>query len=326
MPADRREELNMYKRLELHNHTSESDGSLSCLELTEYMEQDGVDAFALTDHNTISGHRKVQKLLSEGSYHTTCIYGMEYTTYYGHILCFNLTEYVPWDSINFHKPELLFEAVKEKGGIAGIAHPFSLGAPFARGCRFEMTVHDYSAVDFIEVSNNPEPGEVNEQGMAWWESLVLSGHKLAATCGMDLHGKWELAGQYATFMEGTADGNAAEELKRAILSQRTWVSRGPLLLWEVSEDKKTLILTMQDTLKPGFVPDEDASYLVTLRSAAAVVQREIYPGTPLLISAKEFGGCVPGQKNASELVLIAKLYEAQVQPENLICLAPVIYF
>ena len=43
----------MYKRLELHNHTVESDGNLTPSELIDLMCDDKVDAFALTDHNTI---------------------------------------------------------------------------------------------------------------------------------------------------------------------------------------------------------------------------------------------------------------------------------
>lgn len=47
-----------FKRLELHNHTVESDGSLTCQELTEYLAADHVDAFAITDHNTTSGQKR----------------------------------------------------------------------------------------------------------------------------------------------------------------------------------------------------------------------------------------------------------------------------
>ena len=43
---------------ELHNHTVESDGNLTCQELTEYLAADHVDAFAITDHNTTSGQKK----------------------------------------------------------------------------------------------------------------------------------------------------------------------------------------------------------------------------------------------------------------------------
>ena len=118
----------MYKRLELHNHTTESDASLTCEDLLRWMEADQVDAFGLTDHNTISGHPKMQKLLLENSSGIQCIYGMEYTTYYGHILCLNLKEYVPWETIDRRRPELLFQAIRDKNALAGIAHPYSIAA------------------------------------------------------------------------------------------------------------------------------------------------------------------------------------------------------
>ena len=216
----------MYKRLELHNHTTESDSSLSCKELLEIMEADRADAFAITDHNTISGHSIIKKLLDNGDYKTKCIYGMEYTTYYGHILCLNLPVYVPWVSIDFFKPELLFNAARAEGALVGIAHPFSFGAPFAKGCRFEMKVKDFSAVDFIEVFNNPEPlHEVNEKGLLWWEELTLDGKRLAATCGMDLHGHWNMGNQYATFIEGEEAGDVEAELSQSINDCKTWLSK-----------------------------------------------------------------------------------------------------
>ena len=55
----------MYKRLELHNHTNESDAVFTCKELTDFMVADHVDAFSLTDHNTISGHYKIENYLKE---------------------------------------------------------------------------------------------------------------------------------------------------------------------------------------------------------------------------------------------------------------------
>ena len=168
----------MYKRLELHNHTNESDAVFTCKELTDFMVADHVDAFSLTDHNTISGHYKIENYLKEHPQPIAFIPGMEYTTYYGHILCLNLTEYVPWENINKHKPELLFQAAREKRALVGVAHPYSFGWPFAQGCRFEMTITDYSCCDFIEIFNNPEPlHEVNEKGVKLWEDLVLSGEK-----------------------------------------------------------------------------------------------------------------------------------------------------
>ena len=45
----------MFKRYELHNHTTESDAGITCRELIDHMLADGVDCFAVTDHNTVSG-------------------------------------------------------------------------------------------------------------------------------------------------------------------------------------------------------------------------------------------------------------------------------
>ena len=84
----------MYKRLELHNHTNESDAVFTCKELTDFMVADQVDAFALTDHNTISGHCKIKNYLKEHPQPIDFIPGMEYTTYYGHILCLNLMRFL----------------------------------------------------------------------------------------------------------------------------------------------------------------------------------------------------------------------------------------
>ena len=295
----------MYKRLELHNHTTESDASITCRELVEYMVSDHADAFAITDHNTISGHRKIRKLLAEEHFPIQCIYGMEYTTYYGHILCLNLEEYVPWEDINIHHPELLFQAARAKGALVGIAHPYSFGHPFARGCRFDMKVTDYSCVDFIEIFNNPEPlHEVNERGLQLWEDLVLSGEKLAMTCGMDLHGKWSMANQYATFIEGEPEGDISRELTEAIKNQKTCISRGPVLSGNISEGKLTFTLT--ETGKPGYQHDSRLPYLVSVRSAGHTITKPL--GETFLMEAFD-----------QDPVLIPKLFEGDTSLENLIC-------
>lgn len=289
-----------FKRLELHNHTVESDGSLTCEELTEYLAADHVDAFAITDHNTTSGQAKIEKLLKEKHYPIELICGMEYTTYFGHILCLNLTKYVPWNSIDQHRPELLFEAARKKGALVGIAHPFSYGDPFARGCRFEMTVTDYSKVDFIEIFNNPESlHEVNERGTNLWMSLIFSGYKITATSGMDLHNRAKLAGCYATYIEGKNGGDIASELDTAIHTHRTWVSKGALLLTEVLPETSELLLTFTDAHKTGFAVPETAQ--VVLKGKVKTLTMTVSLDKPVRVSLNQFSGTDP---------IIPLLYEA----------------
>ena len=289
-----------FKRLELHNHTVESDGSLTCQELTEYLAADHVDAFAITDHNTTSGQKKIEQLLEEKHYPISLIRGMEYTTYFGHILCLNLSKYVPWNSIDQHRPELLFEAAREKGALVGIAHPFSYGDPFARGCRFEMTISDYSKVDFIEIFNNPEPlHEVNERGTNLWMSLIFSGYQITATSGMDLHNRAKLAGCYATYIEGKNGGNIASELDTAIHTHRTWVSKGALLLTEVLPETNELLLTFTDAHKTGFTVPKTAQ--VVLKGKDKTFTTSVSLDNPVRVSLNQLSGTDP---------IIPLLYEA----------------
>ena len=289
-----------FKRLELHNHTVESDGSLTCQELTEYLAADHVDAFAITDHNTTSGQKKIEQLLEEKHYPISLIRGMEYTTYFGHILCLNLAKYVPWNSIDQHRPELLFEATRKKGALVGIAHPFSYGDPFARGCRFEMTISDYSKVDFIEIFNNPESlHEVNERGTNLWMSLIFSGYQITATSGMDLHNRAKLAGCYATYIEGKSGDNIASELDTAIHTHRTWVSKGALLLTEVLPETNELLLTFTDAHKPGFSVPKTAQ--VVLKGKDKTFTTSVSLDKPVRVSLNQLSGTDP---------IIPLLYEA----------------
>lgn len=281
-----------FKRLELHNHTVESDGSLTCQELTEYLAADHVDAFAITDHNTTSGQKKIEQLLEEKHYPISLIRGMEYTTYFGHILCLNLAKYVPWNSIDQHRPELLFEAAREKGALVGIAHPFSYGDPFARGCRFEMTISDYSKVDFIEIFNNPESlHEVNERGTNLWMSLIFSGYQITATSGMDLHNRAKLAGCYATYIEGKSGDNIASELDTAIHTHRTWVSKGALLLTEVLPETNELLLTFTDAHKTGFTVPKTAQ--VVLKGKDKTFTTSVSLDKPVRVSLNQLSGTDP---------------------------------
>jgi hypothetical protein len=240
-----------------------------------------------------------------------CMYGMEYTTYYGHIVCPVLEQYVPWDSIDRHKPELLFEACKKAGAITGIAHPFAYYAPFAQGCRFEMEIHDFSNVDYIEIVNNPEPmREVNVPAILWWEELVLGGLKIAACAGMDLHRKTtSLAMKFATYAEGVEGGDAIAEFRAALASTRTWISKGMLVNWVVEGD--AVRFTLCDVHKPGFEPSD--KYILTLKNKEGTREYDITAGE-LILPLSELAE-----------VEIPKLYGGQdTEVENLICVAPVI--
>ncbi|MCR5279298.1 MAG: CehA/McbA family metallohydrolase [Lachnospiraceae bacterium] len=304
----------MFKRLELHNHTTESDASITALELTQHMVKDKVDAFAITDHNTISGQKKIKDIIDEKGLKIGLIRGMELTSYYGHILCLNLDKYVEWEDIDINCPEKLFKRAKALGGLAGVAHPFSYGNPFARGCRFDMKITDYSDVDFIEISNDLEPlHEVNERGLLYWQDLVLKGEKLATTAGMDLHGLWDFSDNFATFIESDKpDDNSKieEELYKAITTQQTWVSKGPILKCEVKGDN--IEFNIIDTGKPGYKASRKP-FMIVLTTESDELDI-VVEGSSASISKSE----IKGKR------IVPKLYRGESIMEDLVCVSPLI--
>ncbi|MCR5033380.1 MAG: CehA/McbA family metallohydrolase [Lachnospiraceae bacterium] len=301
----------MYKRLELHNHTTESDASITARELLDYMLEDQVDGFAVTDHNTISGQEKIVAMIREDNLPIGLIKGMEVTTYYGHILGLNLTKYIPWEDIDLHKPEKLFRRMKEAGALVGVAHPFSYGAPFARGCRFDMTITDFSDVDYIEISNDLEPlHEVNERGLLWWQELLFNGEHLAASAGMDLHGKWDMSNQFATFIEGTKDGDLEQEIRIAIESMQTWISKGPLLILEQKPDG--LHCHIEITGKPGDTHNQGKPYRMVLNFREGDKEYPISPEEEPVLSEEMTG----------HGLAVPKLYRGDRIMEDLVCVAP----
>lgn len=226
-----------YVKIELHNHTNESDGSLSVTALADFFKKSNISNFALTDHNTISGHSKLDSYFSQMN--QSYIRGMELTTYYGHLLFENLTSYIAWDDLQKSNLDSLLKKVHSLGGLVGIAHPFSAGSPLSNGMRFSMQIHDYDNLDFVEIINHAHPFEPdNLQAISWWESLYLNHHRISPTSGLDLHQEISLENAFSTYLllsPKEQEQTLAAQLTYAISHNKTCVSRGPILFSWASE-------------------------------------------------------------------------------------------
>lgn len=75
-----------YSIVDLHVHSTRSDGTFTPRELVDYSIQKGLDAFALTDHDTTTGLeeavRYVKELHSQGQNAPEVIPGIEFSTVY----------------------------------------------------------------------------------------------------------------------------------------------------------------------------------------------------------------------------------------------------
>ena len=218
-----------FRRAELHNHSTESDGTMSVAELIDYAVSHRFETLAITDHNTHSGHRKVGPALTGKPLEV--ILGVETTTFFGHILCLGYGAGSDWMSINPYAPEPFLKDLKRRGALIGLAHPMCIGAPIMVGCRCTMEIHDYSLLDYIEVVNTAggDALTANAQALALWERLLFDGVRLAAVTGKDIHQPpAQLENLFTTFAQVDARTDNASGVLQAIRAQRTLISKGPL--------------------------------------------------------------------------------------------------
>lgn len=232
----------IYKRAELHNHSTESDGAMTISQLVRYADEQKFGVLAITDHNTSSGHGKADEEVRINKYDIAVLKGIEVTTFYGHILALGITQMIDFTELDPENPDAFFMKLKSQGAAAvGIAHPFCIGAPLMIGCRFEMKVRNWDVVDYIEVFNTssgigtlPDGISGNEQALNLWEELVLKGYKIAAVTGKDIHGKPKDEPVFITYAQMDEELDClTDSVISAILQQRTVITRGPLFFSEL---------------------------------------------------------------------------------------------
>ncbi len=179
--------------IDLHVHTSEKSpcSSVSLEELIIEAKRIGLDAFCLTDHNSMWDKESVERLSRR--YDFVIIRGTEVTTDQGDVLVFGWEEEIS----GIMKLEELREQVESQGGFMIAAHPFRGFLTFdvsALGLTPEKAMERkiFGAVDAIEVLNSKVTQK--ENGFALDVAKRLG---LPVTGGSDAHEAAEL-GIYAT--------------------------------------------------------------------------------------------------------------------------------
>ena len=130
-------------KVDLHVHTAYSDDCLTtCSDVLRWARRRGLDAVAITDHNTIAGAVALAKLSP-----LPIIVGEEIRTSCGEIIGLFLKEEVPANL----SPRETVHRIHQQGGLVYVPHPFD---------RMRRSVLDIGAlmeiivdVDLIEVFN-----------------------------------------------------------------------------------------------------------------------------------------------------------------------------
>lgn len=129
---------------DLHMHTSFSgDCAMTPAALLAACEESGLEAVAVTDHNTIAGALETARLAPAGM---QVIIGEEIKTRGGEIIGLYLTEEIPRGL----STEETISRIKQQGGLVYVPHPFD---PLHLTPTYELLARNAADIDIIEVYN-----------------------------------------------------------------------------------------------------------------------------------------------------------------------------
>ncbi|SDN69709.1 PHP domain-containing protein [Paenibacillus sp. yr247] len=223
---------------ELHSHTYHSDGRQTLKELANGAKALGFECFALTDHNTMTGLNDKEAVEQETG--ISIISGMEWTTFYGHMVTIGLTDFVDWRPAgpgDIHKG---IDEVHSSGGIVGMAHPFRIGSPICTGCFWEFKIENWNDIDYIEVWSGTFPSIKTDNDRAYrlWTDKLNEGYRIAATSGRDWHAQEQtddpVSVTYLNIDEG--EGTVTSRTVHALAAGKASVTMGPLVTLEILSD------------------------------------------------------------------------------------------
>ncbi len=175
-------------RIDLHVHSTHSpDGRSSVAELAAGLSAKGLAGFALTDHNSTSGHAALRRLGSEQPGRLV-LPGVEVSTRDGHLLVYGVDQPAP-------PGRPLAETVEwaiAHGGEAVVAHPFR--RPHGAGRHLAPDVR----LRAVEAVNGHSSATVNARG-----AELARARSLPTTGGSDAHVARELGRAVTIFPDGT---------------------------------------------------------------------------------------------------------------------------
>lgn len=208
--------LSNLSKADLHIHSNFSDAYSSIEDILEYVENNtNLKVIAITDHDTIDGALYAKELMKKKKYSFELIVGEEVSTKEGHVLALYIKEKIP-AGLSAHET---IKRINEQGGIAIPAHPFyhsrmnNRKRIWADGVGATTLLKEKDNFDAIETINaTPTFAQENLRAKYINRTLLL---KAEVGCS-DAHILQAIGKGYTLF-----EGNTAEDLKEAILSNQT---------------------------------------------------------------------------------------------------------
>jgi len=178
-------------KIDLHVHSTFSDGIHDVYSLLKAAKSKGLDGIAITDHNTIAGSIEAVKIARRMD-DFIVVPGTEVRSKRGDILALGIYEDIRPDI----EPEEVVDEIHERGGLAIAAHPYSRLSRDSLG-DYVLKVN----FDGVETLNARARGFENRKAEVKCKTLGLS-----CVGGSDAHSIWEVGNAY-TVIEANCDIN-----------------------------------------------------------------------------------------------------------------------
>ena len=218
-------------RGDLHMHTVHSDGDWTVAELISSARNAGLDFICITDHNTASHHREIDRARN-ASLRPLVLRGEEITTYGGHANAWGLPagKWIdfrarPGDAARMSN---IAAEAHRSGALISINHPFAL----CGGCGWSYTAsaRDFDAIEVWNGSWDP----TDELALAMWDKILQTGRHITAIASSDSHRQNTPLGQPATHV--AANDLSQTSLLNAIRQGRVYLTgeaARPVISFEV---------------------------------------------------------------------------------------------
>ena len=227
-----------WHRVELHTHTIASDGIMDPSELVLRSKDRKYEAIVVTDHNTTTSCLAAEAAGKKSG--VLVIPGIEWTTFWGHIVVSGGTSRVDWRHVNLENIEEKIKEAKKDGDLVTVAHPKRLGTPFCSECRFLYKLNSWEDIDAYEVWShyNPHKSIESKKAKAEWGELIDSGYHIAPVYGYDWHAPDEGGPAFAYTYVGVEGDLTKESIFDAIKKNHTYITMGVEIDAYVEKDGK----------------------------------------------------------------------------------------
>jgi len=210
----------IFGKADLHVHTYHSTDALSSIRaVLKRAKKQQMDIVAITDHNTIKGAQKAQKIAPE--FGIQIVVGEEITTKEGDLIALFIEEKIK-------SGRLVLETIKEihrQGGLAIVPHPNNW---FLGGISTKVLLKIFDKLDGIELFNGSWTGGIKRKESTKLNELLFD---LAPLGGSDAHLARQVGCAYTVFPGKTPDDLYLAIKKKLTLPTGAYWSYKDRLFW-----------------------------------------------------------------------------------------------